>query len=88
MVWVERDQAQEISIAITYGPGALAKTDRIDLGAAGNLQVLDRFPSKAGMAIKQVPIELAQPAQRCHDLFQIVGLETKEHVLKLGAVEI
>src|SRR6266852_6094500 len=40
------------------------------------------------MAIKRVPVEFAQSAQRAHDLFQIVRLQTKEHVLKLGAVEI
>ena len=40
------------------------------------------------MAIKLVPVEFAQPAQRRNDLFQIIRLQTKEHVLKFGAIEI
>ncbi len=88
MIWVERNQPQEISITESDGTDALTEADRIDLICASHSQLSDRFPAKARMAIKRVPIEIAQAAQRRHDLFQIVGLQTEEHVLKLGAVEI
>src|SRR5260370_7396904 len=88
VIRVERDRAHEISIAEPDRTNALAQTDRIDLGHASNLQMLNRFPSKARMAIKRVPVQFAQPTQRAYDLFQIVRLPAKEQVLKVRAVEI
>ena len=37
------------------------------------------------MSVQRVPIELVRSTERADDLFQLAGLQTKEHLLELRA---
>ncbi len=50
--------------------------------------MLDGLPTVAGVSIQVVPVQFAEASEGGDDLLQLAKLETKEDVLKLGAVEV
>ena len=88
MIGVKGYEPQEIAFPESDRAYSLAESQRIDLPTAPNLEMFDRFPLKACVAVQRIPIEIPQSTECIHDLFEIVSAQANQHVLKLRTVEI
>src|SRR5438552_12347075 len=88
MVRVQRDDPEEVTIAVRDGPDLLAQPEGIGGGAVRRANVSNRLPLETGVAVDGVPVQLAQAAERSDHHLQLRELETKEYLLELGAVEV
>lgn len=88
MVWVERNEAEDLPIAVPHGSDLLAQSERADFRTVGRLQMLNGFPVESSVAIKVIPMQTQQPAEARDDLAELARFEAKEHRLELRAVEI
>src|SRR5574341_1305128 len=88
VIGVQRDQPEEVTVAVGDGAHLLAQAQGIHSRAVRSLEVLDRFPAEPCMSVEAGPVELAEAPQRRDDLFQLRQLEPEEDILELGAVEV
>lgn len=79
---------QEISVSETDGTNPLTQTKQVNLRATASFQMLDRFPSEAGVSVEAIPVEFAQTSKRADDLFEILSFQAEEGVLRLRAVQV
>src|SRR5450759_3570622 len=85
---MQRNEPKEVTFPESERSDPLAQAERVDARAIRSLQVLDLLPTEACVPIDPAPVHRAQATQRRDDLLQFLGLEAKEDILELRAIEI